>query len=113
MPSLRWIHGYAALMRQYNIDIGEKGTRAAQADWQARLIRLSASRVYRFDSWRGDFFDKRNPLWQRVGVVKPGRDGKSLTVLNTGAARGECGRVLSQFMAVNPVPEKLMFLARN
>jgi hypothetical protein len=107
------MHGYAALMREFNDAIGEEGVRKAVAEWRRRLQRLSAQLTYSFDRWKGDLFAKRNPLWQRVGVVKPGRDGKRLTVLNTGAARSECGRVLKQLLAVDRAPADLRFLVTN
>ena len=75
------------------------------------MQRLGPSVVYKFGGWRGDFFDKANPLWQRVGVVKPGRKSQKLTVLNTGAARSECGRVLRQLLASQPGVKDLLFLA--
>lgn len=105
------MHGYAALMRDFNDAIPKSGIRGASAEWSARLGRLSSTNLYAFEGWSGDLFDKMNPLWRRVGVVKPGRDGRSLTVLNTGAARGECARVLRQFAALEKPPSDLMFLA--
>ena len=63
--------------------------------------------------WSGDLFDKRNPLWQRVGVVKPGKDGRKLTVLNTGAARSECGRALRQLLSMDKDVASLVFLANR
>jgi DNA-sulfur modification-associated len=93
------MHGYASLMSQFNRAIAEQGLTRATEDWRTRLARLAPGRVYNLPPWRGDFFDKRNPLWQRTGIVKPGRDGRRLTVLNTGAARSECGRILRQFLS--------------
>jgi hypothetical protein len=78
-----------------------------------RLQRLSASQAYQYGRWRGDLFQKRNPLWAHIGIVKPGRDGKRLTVLNTGAARAECGRVLRQIVALSSIPERIEFLAKR
>ena len=106
------MHGYAALMREFNNSISEIGIRRASSDWKRRLSRLSASRAYRFDAWAGDLFEKRNPLWQMLGVVKPGRDGRRLTILNTGAARSICGRVLGQLLSVDREVRSLKFLLR-
>jgi hypothetical protein len=105
------MHGYASLMRQYNEDLGKKGPTAANKDWDRRLTMLSPTPVYRYGKWSGDLFSKANPLWQDVGVVKPGRSGGRLTVVNTGGARGECGRVLRQLLALERRPEDLRFLA--
>jgi hypothetical protein len=105
------MHGYASLMRQFNDSIAEEGVQKAITLWKRKVERLSSQQQYVFGQWRGDLFAKRNPLWQRVGVVKPGRDGKRLTVLNTGAARSECGRVLKQFLALDRAQKDLRFLA--
>lgn len=105
------MHGYASLMAEFNDLIGDVGVSEATARWRKRLRLLSRDRQRSFESWTGDLFEKRNPLWQRVGVVKPGKDGRRLTVLNTGAARSECGRVLRQLLAVKEDVSDLTFLA--
>jgi hypothetical protein len=105
------MHGYAALMRLYNEDLGKRGPTAANKEWDRKVRVLSSSPPYRFGKWTGDLFAKANPLWQEVGVVKPGRSGDKLTVVNTGGARGECGRVLSQLVALDRRPDDLRFLA--
>jgi hypothetical protein len=92
------MHGYAALMRDFNASIAEGGVHKAIVGWKRSLTTLSSITRYTFGRWSGDFFEKTNPLWQRVGVVKRGRDRHRLTVLNTGAARAECGRVLRAFL---------------
>lgn len=105
------MHGYASLMRAYNDDLAKRGPSAANKDWDRRLTYLSASNSYRFGKWRGDFFSKVNPLWQEIGIVKPGKSAAKLTVVNTGGARGECGRVLRQLLALSARPDDLQFLA--
>ena len=105
------MHGYAALMRDFNDEIGNRGVNAAIRDWGGKLKRLSQASEYSFKQWTGDLFEKRNPLWQVVGVVKPGRDGTRLTVLNTGAARSECGRILRQLVSMDDAITSLGFLA--
>jgi hypothetical protein len=105
------MHGYASLMREFNDAIAQDGVQKAAIAWKQKLERLSTQVQYEFGKWHGDLFAKKNPLWQRVGVVKPGRDGKRLTVLNTGAARSECGRVLRQLLNVNERQKDLRFLA--
>jgi hypothetical protein len=104
------MHGYASLMGQFNSALGEKGLRNTADDWHAKMSRLSRDKKYSFGSWSGDLFEKQNPLWQRVGVVKPGKDGRKLTVLNTGAARSECGRVLRQLLSMDRDVSSLLFL---
>lgn len=104
------MHGYAALMRDFYDSFAEHGIRAATARWENTLQRFSASERYRFARWSGDLFSKSNPLWQRAGIVKPSRDGRGLTVLNTGSARGECGRILRQLTSVGKGQKSLAFL---
>jgi hypothetical protein len=106
------MHGYAALMREFNDSIPETGIRTASTLWHNKLQRLSPKQDYRFGTWSGDLFEKKNPLWVRIGVVKPGRDDR-LTVLNTGAARAECGRVLKQIVALDNPPNDLRFLTHR
>ncbi|WP_367873317.1 DNA sulfur modification protein DndB [Luteolibacter sp. Populi] len=106
------MHGYAYIMKNFNEDTTKLGLPQAERKWLTKLERLSKSKIYKYEDWHGDIFDKKNPLWQRVGVVKPGRDGRKLTVLNTGAARSECGRVLRQLMETNPPPNDIAYLAR-
>ena len=106
------MHGYAALMKDFNRQMPLEGSKKALSYWQERLQRFSKSHLYRFDGFEGDLFEKANPLWQTVGVVKPGRDGK-LTVLNTGAAQSECARVLRQLVALDERPNNLKFLANR
>jgi hypothetical protein len=61
------MHGYAALMRDFNDAITEVGVRNATSTWDKLLLRFSTSRRYRISRWSGDLFDKANPLWRRVG----------------------------------------------
>lgn len=105
------MHGYAALMRSYNEDLGKRGPSMANKDWDRKLQYLAVAPSYRFGQWSGDLFSKANPLWQEVGVVKPGRTGGKLTVINTGGARYECGRVLRQLVSLDTRPSDLKFLA--
>lgn len=107
------MHGYAALMKEFNDSIGADGIKKATAVWQDRLKRFAATQIYEFEDWSGDLFDKKNLLWQRVGVVKPGKDGKRLTVLNTGGARSGCVSVLRQLASMNTPPRSLLFLAKH
>lgn len=94
------MHGYAALMRDFRDEIAKAGLSGALRNWERKLSKLSQDRVYSIGTWSGDFFDKKNPLWGKVGIVKPGRDRRRLTVLNTGGARLECGRVLRSLIAL-------------
>jgi hypothetical protein len=107
------MHGYAAIMKGFNNDIATMGNAKATSEWTRLLERLSADKHYSYDHWTGDLFEKRNPLWLAAGVVKPGRDSSKLTVINTGGARSECGRILHQLLTVSPGITDLRFLARR
>jgi hypothetical protein len=107
------MHGYASLMGEFNDAISTIGMIEATKEWRIKLEKLAPGRRYSLRGWAGDIFEKQNPLWQRVGVVKPGRDGTRLTVLNTGAARSECGRVLRQIVSTDKVTPNLAFLIRR
>jgi hypothetical protein len=113
VDSATMMHGYAALMKDYNDELGTLGTSNARSVWRRKLDKLRSTARYSFNGWNGDLFDKRNPLWRAVGIVKPGRDNVRLTMLNTGAARIECGRVLRQFLAVDENEQSLAFLAKR
>ncbi len=104
------MHGYAALMQDFNQGQAKLGTSKARVEWEHKLKMLSADRQYTFNRWRGDLFEKANPVWQRLGIVKPGRDGAKLTVLNTGAARSECRRALRRLLSVGQDTNDLQFL---
>jgi hypothetical protein len=111
VDSATMMHGYAALMKDFNEDLASLGTTRARSVWRKKLEKLRSDRRYTFLQWYGDVFEKRNPLWREVGIVKPGRDSQRLTVLNTGAARLECGRVLRQLLSVDEGVTNLRFLA--
>jgi hypothetical protein len=111
VDSATMMHGYAALMKDFNEDLGRLGTTKARSVWRKKLEKLGNAIRYRFEDWSGDVFEKRNPLWREVGIVKPGRDGQRLTVLNTGAARSESGKILRQILAIDEGVINLRFLA--
>ena len=105
------MHGYASLMRQFNDTIAECGLQGSTERWRGKLRRIARDQMYRYGNWSGDLFEKRNPLWTQLGIVKPGKDGRRLTILNTGAARSECGRVLRQLMSFEGEVSDLVFLS--
>jgi hypothetical protein len=104
------MHGYAALMRDFQTDIPRIGLSNALSEWRTKLQRFHKDVRYTQRQWSGDLFDKKNPVWGHVGVVKPGTTGGHLTVLNTGAARLASGRVLRALIAAKPAPTDLSFL---
>lgn len=85
--------GYGALVSDFNSDVVRLGLSKAQIRWRNSLQRLASTVRYVEDSWTGDFFEKANPLWTRLGIVKPGVSGKP-TVSNNRAARLQAMRAL-------------------
>jgi hypothetical protein len=113
VDSATMMHGYAALMRDFDASVAEDGSKRAEQVWGNKLARLKSTVRYVLGQWSGDFFDKANPLWQAIGVTKPGRAGRDLTVLNTGSARTESGRALRQLMSTDPPSLNLTFLVNQ
>lgn len=107
------MHGYAALMRDFHETVIDHGIRNAITQWRRTLQRFSATERYKLGRWSGELFDKANPLWQKAGIAKPSKDGKSLTVLNTGSARAECGHILRQLASIERSQSNLAFLLKR
>ena len=84
---------YSALISDFNGDIAKLGITRAQERWRSILKRLAPDKIFSEGHWSGDFFDKANPLWTRLGIVKPGVSGKP-TVSNNRAARLQAMRAL-------------------
>jgi DndB-like DNA-sulfur modification-associated protein len=76
VDSATMMHGYAALMRDFNDAIGSRGLASARADWLRRLGHLAATKQYRMAGWSGDFLEKRNPPLAASGdrEAKQGRE---------------------------------------
>lgn len=103
------MHGYASLMRAYNLDMATLGAVRAKERWTHRLSRLSAKVAYKLEGWTGDFFDRSNPLWERSGILKRNRAGV-LTITNSGATRAEAGRILRTLTAGDQAVTDLAFI---
>lgn len=85
--------GYSAFISDFNRDVVKLGISKTQDKWRIILQKLSKTVRYNEDVWEGDFFDKTNPLWTRLGIVKPGVSGKP-TVSNNRASRLQAMRAL-------------------
>ena len=88
------MQGYASLIKLYQKDISQIGSNATERKWADRLSRLRQDFTYEFEEWSGDLFDKDNPFWQRVGILKPNRARTGFSIVSNGATRSEAGRVL-------------------
>ena len=85
--------GYSAFISDFNRDVVKLGISKTLDKWRTMLQKLAPTVGYSEDSWEGDFFDKGNPLWTRLGIVKPGVSGKP-TVSNNRASRLQAMRAL-------------------
>jgi hypothetical protein len=85
--------GYSAFISDFNRDVVKLGISKTLEKWRTILQKLAPTVRYAEDSWEGDFFDKANPLWTRLGIVKPGVSGKP-TVSNNRASRLQAMRAL-------------------
>lgn len=92
------MHGYATLMRDYNLDLASLGPDKARREWATRLQKLSPERGYTYSGWTGDFLSITNPLWEHIGITKRNARTNSLTVMNTGGARTQAGRALQRYL---------------
>jgi hypothetical protein len=92
--------GYSALISDFNTDVVKFGLSKAVEKWRSTLQKLAPTVIYSCDAWRGDFFEKSNPLWTQLGIVKPGVSGKP-TVSNNRAARIQAMRALRGVVANN------------
>lgn len=93
--------GYSALIQDFNSDVAKLGLSKATELWRTKLQRLTATVSYSEGQWRGDFFEKANPLWTRLGVVKSGLTGRP-TVSNNRAARIQTMRALRAAVSSDP-----------
>jgi hypothetical protein len=106
------MHGYAALMRDFNETIARDGVAKASEHWQTSLKRLSPTTTYRWGRWSGDLFSRENPVWAKVGVLKPGKGG-TLNPNNTSGTRAQCARVLRAVLKPGFDPSKLSQLGKE
>jgi hypothetical protein len=93
-------HGYAELIKEYRSQIEAFGTSKADRIWKSKLAKLSSSISYRFGRWTGDLFEKANPLWREVGILKVGSN-RQLTIVSSGASRAAAGRTLLTLIGSN------------
>lgn len=85
--------GYGALIADFSLAISKEGMTSASEEWTRKLLRLQHGTVYREGDWQGDFFEKANPMWTRLGIIKPGLSGQP-TVNNNRAARLQSAKAL-------------------
>lgn len=85
--------GYGALIADFNLDVSKLGMHKAENLWLSKLNNLSDSVAYQEGDWTGDIFSKSNPVWSRLGVVKPGLSGQP-TINNNRGARLQVAKVL-------------------
>lgn len=91
---------YGSLISDFNLSMSKFGLSKATNQLEKSLSRLSADVIYSEGNWSGDFFSKSNPMWTRLGVLKPGLTGKP-TVNNTRHARLQCIRALRSTLSAS------------
>jgi hypothetical protein len=90
------MYGYAYLLSDFMETVPRTGLDRAAKEWTEKLARLSED--YRYGTWEGDLFSRSNPLWQKLGILKPRPGTGTLTVSNTGATRSAAGRTLRRLV---------------
>lgn len=98
--------GYSALIADFNSDVAKQGMSSAVEQWTRRLGKINKSVIYSESSWSGDLFEKINPLWTRIGVVKPGVKGNP-TLSNTHAVRSQAMKALRAILLNEKQTHKL------
>jgi DNA-sulfur modification-associated len=94
------MHGFAHLMRAFSKPPEGTDEVKYRDSFLKALGALAAEEIYKDqDGWEGDFFDRENPLWQRIGVLQRTSTGR-LTVSNTRQTREQAGRVLLERLAL-------------
>jgi hypothetical protein len=85
--------GYGALLGDFRNEIALVGLSKATEIWKVKLDLISPTRTYQEAAWAGDIFAKSNPMWTRLGIVKPGLTGRP-TLINNRAAKLQVIRAL-------------------
>lgn len=89
---------YSALISDFNADVATLGLSKATDRWRDSLKKIGPSVRYSEGNWAGDFFQRDNPLWTRIGILKPGASGKP-SMSNSRAARIQAVRALRAVIA--------------
>jgi DNA-sulfur modification-associated len=82
--------GYAELLRLYLEQLETEEEGVVRARWLGLLRALDPGLEYTHSDWTGDFFDRKNPLWQEVGVLQLTKSGGQ-TVSNVRQTRDRVG----------------------
>lgn len=91
-------HGYASLMSDYLLDIGNLGPDKARKVWEERLGKLAPEVRFERGDWAGDILSNENPVWEAIGLTKVNSDTGRISVSNTGGTRARAGRVLKSYL---------------
>lgn len=87
-------HGYAGIIKDFINLIPKFGFSEAEILWKEKLTRLSAKKVYEYKEWKGDIFEKSNPVWKEVGVLRRSSRGDGVSLVNTRESRAASADVL-------------------
>lgn len=89
---------YSAFISDFNSDVATLGLSKATDHWQDKLKKIAPSVRYSERFWSGDIFQRDNPLWTRLGILKPGASGKP-SMSNSRATRIQAMRALRAVIA--------------
>jgi len=93
------LQGFAAVMRDYRLDVARLGLEAAHQRWAENLQIFAPSHAASVGAWRGDFFDLQNPVWERSGIRKVNPETGRATVSNSGGTRVQAAKILRRYLA--------------
>lgn len=95
------LHGFAVLAKKFHQEYSsadEHGRAQVAEEWRAQLAKLDSSHEYVTTApdgteWRGDLFDRKNPVWRQQGILQATRTGGE-TVSNTRQTRATAASIL-------------------
>ena len=100
---------YSAFISDFNADVATLGLSKATDLWRVKFQKIGPSVRYFDGVWSGDIFRRDNPLWTRLGILKPGASGKP-SMSNSRAARIQAIRALRAVIANDAENMDLMTL---
>lgn len=92
------LQGFAAVMRDYRLDVARLGLETAHGRWLERLQVISPTHVAHIGGWTGDFFSVDNPVWEKAGIRKVHPETGKATISNTGGTRVQTAKVLRRYL---------------
>lgn len=98
------LQGFAAVMRDYRLDVARLGLQSAHKRWAQKLQVFSPTYTASVGNWQGDFFSPDNPAWERSGIRKVHPDTGRATISNSGGTRVQAAKILRRYLAQDGHP---------